>query len=109
MIPVKPKTVLDFAQVVVALLLIFSPLLAGAQVGPDMRGPVAIHLFATYTDGFSSGGRQNSYGYSLGGFVQTRSLWGLEGRGTYLRWGSDVSLFDAMAGPRLALHFARFS
>jgi hypothetical protein len=109
MIPVKPKTIVDFARAVGALLLIFTPLLAGAQVGAGMRGPLTIHLLATYTDGFSSGGRQNNYGYSLGGFVQTPHLVGLEVRGTYLRWGSAESRFDAMAGPRVSLHFARFS
>ena len=109
MIAVKPKTILDFARAAGALLLIFSPLLAGAQVKPDMRRPLAIHLFGTFTDGFSSGGRQNNYGYSLGGFVQTRHLWGLESRGTYLRWGSAESWFDALAGPRVALHLARLS
>jgi hypothetical protein len=109
MIPVRPKAVLDFAQVLVVLLLVSAPLLAGAQVGPAMRGPLAIHVFGTFTDGFSSGGRQNNYGYSLGGFVQTGHLWGLETRGTYLRWGSAESWFDALAGPRVAIHFARFS
>jgi hypothetical protein len=109
MIPVKLQTVLDFARAVLVLLLVFAPLLARAQVGPDMRDPLAIHLFGTFTDGFSSGGRQNNYGYSLGGFVQTRHFWGLESRGTYLRWGSAESWFDALAGPRVAIHFARFS
>jgi hypothetical protein len=109
MIPVKRKTVLDFARAAGGLLVFLTPLLAGAQVAPEMRSPPSLHVFGTFTDGFSSGGRQNNYGYSLGGFVQTRHLWGLEGRGTYLRWGSAESWFDALAGPRVAIHFARFS
>jgi hypothetical protein len=109
MTPVKPKTVLDFARAVGLLLVVLTPLLAGAQVGPEMRGPLSIHLLATYTYGSSDGGTHNNYGYSLGGFVQAPHLWGVEVRGTYLRWGSGESRFDAMAGPRAALHFARFS
>jgi hypothetical protein len=109
MISVKPKTILDVARAAAALLVIFIPFLAGAQVAPEMRSPPSLHVFGTFTDGFTSGGRQNNYGYSLGGFVQTRHLWGLEGRGTYLRWGSAESWFDALAGPRVAIHFAAFS
>jgi hypothetical protein len=109
MISVGPKTVLDFGRAISVLLLVLTSLLAGGQVVPMMRIPVTIHVFGTYTDGFSSGGRQNNYGYSLGGFVQTPHLLGLEVRGAYLRWGSAESRFDALAGPRVALHYVRFS
>ena len=86
MIPVLPKLVPYLARSVGAMLLIFTPLLAGAQVVPDMRGPLTVHLLGAYTYGSTVGGT-NSYGYSLGGFVQTSHLWGLEVRGAYLRWG----------------------
>jgi hypothetical protein len=107
MITVKPKIVLDFARALGAMLFIFATALAGAQAAPSMRGPLSIHLLGTYTYGSSDG--YNSFGYSLGGFIQTPHLFGLEARGDYLRWGSAESRFDALAGPRVALHFARFS
>jgi hypothetical protein len=92
------------------MLFVFTPLAAGAQaVAPAMRAPLTINLFGTYTCGFSQPGANESYGYSLGGFLQSRHLWGLEARGAYLRWGSVDSTFDALAGPRVALHLGRFS
>jgi hypothetical protein len=109
MSPGKARTIRNFGRALGILFLLFTPLIGRAQVGPEMRGPLAIHLFGTYTYGSSDGGTHNNYGYSLGGFVQTSHLWGLEVRGTYLRWGSDESRFDALAGPRVAIHFARFS
>jgi hypothetical protein len=108
MITVKRKTVLDLARAVGAMLFILTPLLAAAQAAPAMRGPLTLHLLGTATYGsFNSG--TNSYGYSLGGFVQTSHLWGLEVRGAYLRWGSAESRFDTMIGPRVAFHYGRFS
>jgi hypothetical protein len=109
MSPGKASTARNFGRALGVLFLILTPLMARAQVVPEMRGPVTIHLLGTYTYGSSDGGAHNSYGYSLGGFVQMPHLWGLEVRGTYLRWGSDESRFDAMAGPRVAIHFARLS
>ncbi len=105
----KARTTRNFGRVIGALFLLLTPCAVSAQVVPEMRGPLTIHLLGTYTYGSSDGGTHNNYGYSLGGFVQTSHLWGLEVRGTYLRWGSDESRFDAMAGPRAAMHFARFS
>jgi hypothetical protein len=107
--PGKAKTARNFGRAMGVLFLLFTPLIGRAQMGPEMRGPLSIHLFGTYSYGSSDGDTGNSYGYSLGGFVQTPHLWGLEVRGAYLRWGSDESRFDAMAGPRVALRFARFS
>ncbi len=111
MISVKPKTILDFARAVGALLAISVPLLAGAQVEQARRGPMTIHLFGTYTYGSTDWfWHENArYGYSLGGFLQTRHLLGLEARGSYLRWGNNGSQFDALAGPRVTHHFWRFS
>ena len=108
MIHVRPKTVCDLARVLGAMLFLLTSLLARGQVSPAVRGPMTIHVLGTYTYGSINGGT-NSYGYSLGGFVQTPHLWGLEVRGAYLRWGSDESRFDALAGPRVAFRFRRFS
>lgn len=108
MIPVRAKTVCDLARVFGAVLFLLTSLMARGQVSPAMRGPMTIHLLGTYTYGSINGGT-NSYGYSLGGFVQTSHLWGLEVRGAYLRWGSDESRFDVQAGPRVAFHLRRIS
>jgi hypothetical protein len=105
----KARTTRNFGRAMVGLFLLLTPFAVRAQVAPEMRGPLTIHLFGNYTYGSSDGGTHNSYGYSLGGFVQMPHLWGGEVRGDYLRWGSDESRFDAMAGPRAAMHFARFS
>jgi hypothetical protein len=107
MFPVKSKTVLDFARAVGALLLVFAPLWAGAQVGPEMRSPPSLHVFGTATDGISGG--NNSTGFTLGAYMQTRHVWGFEVRGAYLHWASNEFRYDAMLGPRVGLHFGRLS
>jgi hypothetical protein len=108
MSPGKARTTRNLGRAIGVLFLFCAPLIGRAQVGPELRRPLSIHLFGTYTYGAFNGGT-NSYGYSLGGFVQAPHVWGLEGRGAYLRWGSAESRFDVMAGPRVALHFKRFS
>jgi hypothetical protein len=49
------------------------------------------------------------FGYSLGGFYQTRHLIGVEVRGSIQRRQNTQHQESALAGPRLALHFGPFS
>jgi hypothetical protein len=109
MISSEMKAVRNLGRAIGFLFLIFTPLLASAQVGPEMRGPVTIHLFGNYTYGSSNWSNNDSAGYTLGGFVQLPHLFGLESRGSYLHWGTNEHRYDALFGPRVALHFARFS
>ncbi len=109
MIPAKPKFIVDIGRVLVVLVLLLMPLAVNAQVGPAMRSAPSLHVFGTYTYGSSDWSSNHSEGYSLGGFFQTTYLWGLETRGAYLHWGSNEFRYDALAGPRIAFHFARFS
>jgi hypothetical protein len=94
------------------LILFGAPHIASAQAGPALRLPPDVAIFATAT-----GGKPNFrylydravYGFSAGGFLQTRHFLGVEVRGSLLRWGSDQHAESALAGPRTALHFGRVS
>jgi hypothetical protein len=85
---------------------------APAQVVPTLRVPPAISAFGTFTEvkpDFRYYGDLAVYGISLGGFVQTRHVVGVEVRGSILRSGGLEHEESALAGPRFALHLARFS
>jgi hypothetical protein len=100
---------LEFATV---LCLLGAPQIASAQVGPGMRRAPDIAIFATATDAkpnFRYLYDRAVYGFSAGGFWQTRRILGVEVRGSILKWGSDQHEESALAGPRAALHFGRVS
>jgi hypothetical protein len=105
----KKQFVLQF---VTALILFGPPIIASAQVGPAVRMPPDISIFATAT-----GAKPNFrylydravYGFSAGGFWQTRRILGVEVRGSILKWGSDQHEESALAGPRAARRFGRFT
>jgi hypothetical protein len=86
--------------------------IASAQVVPASRPAGDISIFATFTDAkpnFRYLYDRAVYGFSAGGFLQTRHVLGIEVRGSLLKWGSDQHEESALAGPRAALHFGRFS
>jgi hypothetical protein len=99
---------LQFATV----LILFGAHIASAQVRPAARLAPNISIFATAT-----GAKPNFhylydravYGFSAGGFWQTRRLLGVEVRGSILKWGSDQHEESALAGPRVAKRFGRFT
>jgi hypothetical protein len=99
----------NFGRAIGVLFLLFTPLIGRAQVVPEMRGPLSIHLFGHYTYGSSDWGANHSAGVTLGGFIQAPHIFGFETRGDYLRWGVQERRYDALVGPRVALHFSRFS
>jgi hypothetical protein len=109
MIPSRLKKFLDLAPRIGVLLLVFGPSIVCAQVSPEMRRPLSIHVFGGYTYGSSDWSTNHSSGITLGGFVQSQHLWGLEARGSYLHWGTEERRYDAVFGPRVALHLGRFS
>jgi hypothetical protein len=105
----RKQRLLEFAAV---LCLLGMPQIASAQVGPALRRAPDIEIFATAT-----GAKPNFrylydravYGFSAGGFLQTRRILGVEVRGSILKWGSDQHEESALAGPRAALHFGRIA
>jgi hypothetical protein len=109
MSPGKARTTRNFGRAIGILFLLLTPFAVRAQVAPEMRGPLTIHLFGNYTYGSSDGSANNSAGLTLGGFIQAPHLFGLESRGSFLYWGTQERRYDALFGPRVALHFSRFS
>ncbi len=105
----RKQFLLGFATV---LCLLGAPQIASAQVGPAMRRAPDISIFATATDAkpnFRYLYDRAVYGFSAGGFWQSRRILGVEVRGSILKWGSDQHEESALAGPRAALHFGRIS
>jgi hypothetical protein len=99
-------------ELTTVLCLLGAPQIASAQVGPAMRRAPDIAIFATATDAkpnFHYLYDRAVYGFSAGGFWQTRHILGVEVRGSILKWGSDQHEESALAGPRAALHFGRVS
>ena len=112
MFPGKAMSARYLGRAMGTLMVIFAPWMGHAQVGPAVRLPLSVHVFGTYTGGNASGPKTNnttSYGYSLGGFIQTPHFLGGEIRGSYLRWGTDQQRLDALFGLRGGWHHGRFS
>jgi len=104
----RKQFVLQFTTV----LILFGPHVVSAQVGPAARLAPNISIFATATDAkpnFRYLYDRAVYGFSAGGFWQTRRLLGVEVRGSILKWGSDQHEESALAGPRAAKRFGRFT
>jgi hypothetical protein len=99
-------------QFTTVLILLGAPHVAFTQAGPALRLPPDISIFATATDAkpnFRYLYDRAVYGFSAGGFLQTRHILGVEVRGSILRWGSDQHEEAALAGPRAALRMHRVS
>ena len=99
-------------EFVTVLCLVGAPQIASAQVGPAVSRAGDIAVFATFTDAkpnFRYLYDRAVYGFSAGGYLQTRRFVGLEARGSLLKWGSDQHEESALVGPRAGLHFHRFS
>ncbi len=101
-----------FLECATVLCLLGVPQFASAQVGPAARQAPDISIFATATDAkpnFRYLYDRAVYGFSLGGFWQTRHILGLEVRGSILKWGSDQHEESALVGPRAVKHYGRIS
>ena len=101
-----------FLGLATVLCLLGAGQIASAQVGPEARPAGEIAIFATFTDAkpnFRYLYDRAVYGFSAGGYLQTRRFAGIEVRGSLLKWGSDQHEESALAGPRAVLHFHRFS
>jgi hypothetical protein len=94
------------------LLLPFAAKTVCAQVAPPIKYGPAISTFFTLTEGkpdFGYYGDLPVYGFTLGGFTDSHRMLGSEWRGSILRRGGDDHQATALAGPRFALHYGRFS
>jgi len=94
------------------LLLTAAAYSASAQVIPGLRWTPDISAFGTFTAVKPDVGYYGDpavYGYSAGGFWQTRHIVGVEVRGSILRLGGLEHEESALAGPRFAMHFGRIS
>lgn len=85
---------------------------ASAQVIPSLKFGPKIAVFGTFTDtkpNYVSFSDFAVYGFSMGGYIQTRHVIGGEVRGSITRWGGDQHEESILAGPRAAMHFGHFS
>jgi hypothetical protein len=83
-----------------------------AQVIPAFRTPLNISIFGTFTDVKPNKEYFTDlavYGFSAGGYLQTRHVLGVEIRGSITRWGGGQHEESALGGPRAALHVGNFS
>jgi hypothetical protein len=102
------------AQRVIACLLVVLPFTccAKAQVVPALRYGSQISGFATFTDikpNYQYFTDLAVYGFTVGGYLQTRKVLGVEVRGSIARWGGVQHEESAVGGARAALHHGRFS
>ena len=94
------------------LLLPFAAKTVCAQVAPPIKYGPAISTFFTLTEGkpdFGWYGDLPVYGFTLGGFTESHRMLSPEWRGSILRRGGWDHQETALAGPRVALHYGRFS
>ena len=100
------------ARIPLALLFSVTAFSASAQVIPAMRVGPRTALFGSFTDvkpDYVSFSDFAVYGFSAGGYLQTRHVIGAEVRGSITRWGGGQHEESALAGARASLHFGHFS
>lgn len=91
----------------------FSSAVGSAQVIPGLVMRSDMSAYATMpfnvTPNFAPYDSAVLFGYSLGGFYQTRHILGAEIRGSIQRRGNAQHQESALAGPRVAMHFGKFT
>jgi hypothetical protein len=84
---------------------------ASAQVIPDLVPRSNLSVYGTFpanlTPNFAPADSSVLFGYSLGGFLQSPHIIGLELRGSIQRRINAQHQESALAGPRAAFHFGR--
>jgi hypothetical protein len=81
-------------------------------VGPSVRLPPSVAIFGTFTalkPTFRIIGDLTVWGGTVGGYIQTPHLYGIEVRGNINRWGGYEHQEAILAGPRAAIHFGRLT
>lgn len=100
------------ARIPLALLFSVTAYSASAQVIPQIRVGPSTAVFGSFTDvkpDYVSFSDFAVYGFSVGGYLQTRRVIGAEVRGSITRWGGDQHQESALAGVRASLHFHHFA
>jgi hypothetical protein len=85
---------------------------ASAQVVPAFGGKPDLSVFGTLPVNVTPDFGYFApvlFGYQLGGFLQTRHVFGLEIRGTIQRRFNTQHQESALGGPRFALHYGPFA
>jgi hypothetical protein len=101
-------------RVILAVLVVlpFTPSAKAQVVVPGLRFGTQLAGFGTFTGikpNYQFYTDNAVYGFTLGGYLQTRKILGLEVRGSVAKWGSVQHEEAALGGPRAALHLGRFS
>jgi hypothetical protein len=99
-------------QIILLFLLACTAGRAPAQAVPALRYGSQLAVFGTFNalkPDHKYYGDFTVYGFSLGGYFQTRHVIGVEVRGSINRWGGEEHQETALAGPRASLHFGPFS
>jgi hypothetical protein len=99
-------------RIALVLLLLNAAHIGLAQVIPQLKAPLRISVFSTFTSvkpDYQYYGDFAASGVTVGAFLQTRHVLGVEARGSVLRWGGLEHEESALAGPRFTLHFGRVS
>jgi hypothetical protein len=100
-------------SLLIALLCLLHCYRAPGQVPvPSVRIGPRLAIFGTITDikpNFRNFEDYAVWGFTAGGYVQTRHVLGFELRGSVTRWGGHEHQETGLIGPRAALHVGRFS
>jgi hypothetical protein len=100
------------ARIPLALLFSVTAYSASAQVIPQIKVGPSTAVFGSFTDvkpDYVSFSDFAVYGFSAGGYVQTRRVIGAEVRGSITRWGGHQHQESALVGVRASLHFHHFA
>jgi hypothetical protein len=85
---------------------------ASCQNIPVVSQPLRMAVFGTFTDvkpTFHMVGDLAVYGFTVGGYIQTPHVLGVELRGSITKWGGPQHQEAIALGPRAVLHFRRFT
>lgn len=99
-------------RIALVLFLLYAFHCVSAQVIPALRMAPNYSAFATFTatkPDLHWAGDYAVYGISAGTVMQTPHLLGVEMRGSYLRSGGLEHQESLLSGPRVAVHYGRFS
>jgi hypothetical protein len=111
--PKRPWRAFRWKWLLLGLVLpaIFCAGAASAQVVPELiaRSNLSVYgtLPANFTPNFAPVDSSVLFGYSLGGFLQSPHIIGLELKGSIQRRINSQHQESALAGPRVALHLGR--
>ncbi|MBW4028465.1 MAG: hypothetical protein HIU93_13860 [Acidobacteria bacterium] len=96
----------------VLLVVLFLPLCWLPQAGAQPRSAGSRHNLSVFGEFSASRPGQGSgfvYGPTAGAYMQTSRHLGLTARGSILREGSAIHVYQGLLGPRISAHLPRFT